>query len=302
MKRLLGYLLVVLLAGCTAAKVEQGQQQTRALPGQHGWRKLDLSADPFTLTAFVPPASANPADRLVIYLEGDGLAWLTPDEASEDPTPLHPVALQLALADSSAAVAYLARPCQYRSLTGEPACVSAYWTGKRYAPEVVASMNQAISQLKQRVHAREVVLVGFSGGGAVAALVAARRDDVALLIAVAANLDTAAWTRIERIQPLRGSLNPADDWLRLTGVPQVVLVGGRDDVVPLAVARAYVSRFPPGARPPVITVPDFDHACCWAQGWRERVESFLRAVPSYSTREMNSSNLPVLPSGNGVSK
>lgn len=301
MKRLLGYLLVILLAGCTAAKVEQGQQLTRALPARHGWDKLDLSADPFTLTAFAPPVS-GPADRLVIYLEGDGLAWLTPDEASDDPTPLHPVALQLAFADPSAAVAYLARPCQYRSLAGEPACVPAYWTGRRYAPEVVASMNQAISQLKRRAHAREIVLVGFSGGGAVAALVAARRDDVALLIAVAANLDIAAWTRIERIQPLRGSLNPADEWARLSSVSQVLLVGERDDVVPLAVARAYVSRFPPAARPQVITVPDFDHACCWSQGWRERVGFLLRALPPHSTRQTNSSNLPVLPSGNGVSK
>ncbi|MGI4861245.1 MAG: alpha/beta hydrolase [Janthinobacterium lividum] len=302
MKRWFGYLLIVCLAGCTTAMVEQGQQQTRALPGEHGWRKLDLSAAPFTLTAFVPPTPADPVDRLVIYFEGDGLAWLTPDEASEDPTPLHPVALQLAFADPSAAVAYLARPCQYRSLAGEPACVAAYWTGKRYAPEVVASMNQAVSQLKQRIHARQVVLVGFSGGGALAALVAARRDDVALLITVAANVDTAAWTRIERLQPLRGSLNPADDWARLMDIPQVLLVGTRDEVVPLAVARAYVSRFPPDARPRVVVVPDFDHACCWSQGWRERVGRLLAELPYYSTRQTNSLSFPVLPSGNGVSR
>jgi hypothetical protein len=45
----------------------------------------------------------------------------------------------------------------------------------------------------------------------VAALVAARRTDVDRLVTVAGNLDPTAWAVYQHIQPLTGSLNPADE-------------------------------------------------------------------------------------------
>ena len=55
--------------------------------------------------------------------------------------------------------------------------------------KVVRVSKQAIDTLKQQFQSEEIVLVGYSGGGAIAALVAARRADVADLISVAGNLD-----------------------------------------------------------------------------------------------------------------
>jgi len=50
-------------------------------------------------------------------------------------------------------------------MPGVRGCVAAYWTIRRYAPEVIASMNHAIDALKHDSQATTVILVGYSGGG-----------------------------------------------------------------------------------------------------------------------------------------
>jgi hypothetical protein len=72
-----------------------------------------------------------------------------------------------------------------------------------YGPvlSVISASNQAVDALKQRYGAQEIVLVGYSGGGAVAALVAARRTDVVRLVTVAGNLDHLAWTHLHSVPP-----------------------------------------------------------------------------------------------------
>ena len=266
---LISLLFLVLCSGCAGPAPAQRRAHADALADAAGWRRLTLPAAPFVLAAYVPPAQA-PAPLLAIYIEGDGHAWATPHTPSNDPTPVQPVALQLALrhaASTGSAVAYLARPCQYRDAADTTACPARYWTSARYAPEVIAATSLAIDQLKQRAGARRLLLVGFSGGGAVAALVAARRDDVAQLVTLAADLDTAEWARLQRLQALDGSLNPADFWQRLQGLPQRHFAGADDLVVPPAVALAYAARFPPGQRPPVTVLPGVDHQCCWLDRW-----------------------------------
>jgi hypothetical protein len=47
---------------------------------------------------------------LSIYLEGDGLAWVSRTEPSRDPTPDNPIALRLAAIDSAPNVIWIARP------------------------------------------------------------------------------------------------------------------------------------------------------------------------------------------------
>lgn len=257
----------VLAAGCAGVVAEQ-RADAGALAGAAGWTRLTLPAGAFDLVAYAPAAAAAAASTgpLTIYIEGDGHAWRTPNIAADDPTPLDPVGLRLALRHPSAAVAYLARPCQYLA-TLPAACKVAVWTDGRYAEAVIAASERAIEALKRRAGASRLVLVGYSGGGAVAALVAARRDDVDQLVTVAANLDNADWTRRQRLQPLTASLNPADAWRRLQATPQRHFVGADDRVVDPGVARAYAARFPLPWRPQVVVVPGFDHRCCWVEAW-----------------------------------
>ncbi|CUI08835.1 hypothetical protein BN2497_12447 [Janthinobacterium sp. CG23_2] len=266
-------LLGSLLAGCAVIDPSARLQQADALARAAGWERRTLPAGDFALTSWSP--AAQRAATLTVYVEGDGLAWLGASTVSPDPTPVRPVALQLALRHPGGAVAYLARPCQFQAGALPPACRSAVWTDARYSVRVIDSMNAALDQLKQRAGARHLVLVGYSGGGAVAALLAARRADVALLLTVAANLDTAAWARLQHLSPLAASLNPADYAAQLAHVPQQHWVGADDDIVPPTVLASYAARFPAGARPRITVIPGVGHACCWQAGWAAMVAPLL---------------------------
>lgn len=125
-----------------------------------------------------------------------------------------------------------------------------------------------------------VVLVGFSGGGAVAALAAAQRSDVLALATVAGNLDHVSWTDHHRVTPLHGSLNPADAAGQLTRLPQIHFVGDRDRVVPRLVVESFIQRLGPGHLAQLKIVHGADHICCWDQNWpefRNLLESIIEA-------------------------
>jgi pimeloyl-ACP methyl ester carboxylesterase len=274
--------LAILVGGCATPTPQTRLEAATALAANAHWEPIELPGRHFTLSGFVPAGEPRPADVVTVYFEGDGLAWQSPETPSDDPTPIHPVGLELALAHPGGAAAYVARPCQFRARM-EPACVERYWTSARYAPDVVDDMNHAVDLIEQRVRASRVVLVGYSGGGALAALVAARRHDVALLVTVAGNVDLAAWTRTERLRPLNGSLDPADFVAALESVRQLHFVGTDDVVVPPSVAHAFAARFPPATRPRIVEVDGFDHTCCWVQRWPALIGPWLPREARHAT-------------------
>lgn len=231
----------------------------------HGWHAVILPAPPFELTAYLPPNSP-PDDYLTVYIEGDGFAWISASQPSYDPTPRDPVGLKMALAHPGGNVAYLARPCQYVDAEARH-CPQRYWTGQRFAPEVIEALSKALDELKVRFHARQLTLVGYSGGGAAAALLAAGRKDVVRLVTVAGNLDHRAWTKLHRVAPLAGSLNPADDRKALARIPQVHFVGAMDRTVPPEIAQEFVAGLPSDTQAQIRIVPGYDHRCCWAENW-----------------------------------
>lgn len=245
---------------------EDGRARALRIASENGFSPARVEAGAFTLyTAY--KRGPGGGDRLVVYVEGDGQAWRNRFVPSRDPTPLEPIGLELAVQDPAPLVVYLARPCQYTSPGGAGACRARYWTTYRYAPEVIESISLAIDHYKTVTGAREVELVGYSGGGAVAALAAARRDDVAGLTTVAATVDHATWTAHHDLTPMRGSLNPADFAAELQRVPQVHLVGEDDSVVPGLVARAFLSRMTDRSRARLAVIEDFGHECCWVRDW-----------------------------------
>ena len=163
-----------------------------------------------------------------------------------------------------AAGAAFVRPCQFEALAAQ-GCEPAVWTSRRYGPANLSLMSKALSELK-REH-EELLLIGFSGGGVMAALLAATRDDVRGLITIAANLDTRAWTQHHRVSPLTGSLNPASFGRRLAAVPQVHLAGGADPVVAPGILKAYLDAIGLPAAGHSLLRPTFDHSCCWVDDW-----------------------------------
>ena len=258
---------VPLLAACAVATPAERAAQADALAAAQGWQKQRFAAPPFTLLGYVGPANPGPSRTLAVYIEGDGLAWEHRTRPSSDPTPIDPVGLKLALQDRSRYRLYLARPCQYLPPAELARCNPVYWQGRRLAPEVIAALDAALAQQPAHTSARDIALFGWSGGGAAAALLAARRHDVVRLVTIAADLDLARWTRLKGVDPLEGSLDPADQAAALQAIPQLHFVGLDDDIVPPAVLDGFLAHMPDRSRVTVVRVPDFSHHCCWARDW-----------------------------------
>lgn len=262
------FLLAFLLSACAVVPTPAERRiHADELAVAHGWQAESLAAGQFELMTYVPRVILR-RERLTIYIEGDGLAWLDSMTPSSDPTPRDPLALRLALVQTEGNAAYLARPCQYGNAR-QDGCSERYWTDARFAPEVVAASSLAVDRLKARFGAQQLTLVGYSGGAAIAALLAARRSDVSDLVTVAGNLDHRAWTTHHRVTPLSRSLNPADDIGQLGGVRQMHFVGLADRIVPSWLTLKFIERFSWTQQPVVKQMEGFDHVCCWAHIWPE---------------------------------
>lgn len=204
-------------------------------------------------------AQSDAARALWIVIEGDGRAWLNVHQPSSDPTPRDAVGWRLAKDLSARNVLYLARPCQYLEPAELEDCDTGDWTDARFSEKWVARMNAAIDAAKEGGTSSPVILAGYSGGGVMAALLAARRTDVLALIAVAAPLDHAAWTTWHGVSPLTGSLSVVAVRHKLLHLPQLLISGADDDIVPPALMRAFLRGYPEGVPAELITLPGIDH-------------------------------------------
>jgi len=205
-----------------------------------GFRPAEIKGGEFVLRVNYRFGKAGAP--LHVYLEGDGRSWLTPSRASYNPTPRDPIGLSLAAQDDAENVLYIARPCQYVPFDKNPNCEYPYWTHKRFAPEIIKSVSAVIDRGKQMAKAGGVELIGFSGGGAVAILVAAKRRDVTGIRTVAGNLDHEEWTNHHKIDPMKGSLNPVDVAKKVSHIPQIHYVGLLDKVIERRVADSFKAR------------------------------------------------------------
>ena len=281
----MGALILGMVACATAS---DRHDVARNLVRQAGWRWGVLTAGIFDVAVALPPLDTvgeMGGQVLTVYLEGDGFAFVHPNQPSADPTPTDPIALRLALAQpGSGPVAWLARPCQYAQPDHGRSCQSWYWTNGRYAEEILSSLGEALDQVKRRTNTTHLILVGYSGGGALAAVLAARRGDVDGLITVAADLDLAYWTGRDHLTPLTGSLDPALAAPQLGHVPQVHFTGGRDQVVGSDVVVSFRRHLPVGTPVTQLDVPDFDHKCCWVRAWPQYWGRALLAITSLTER------------------
>ena len=260
--------LLILLSGCLG-----GLSSARKQADQYQFRSEKIQTDMFDLQAFLSPEPT--AQTLRIVIEGDGLAYRF-GKVSADPTPRQSTGLQIALASydpsrHSEAVAYLARPCQFvttRQSGRAHLCDNPiYWTHHRYAPYVIEQMAQAIQQLQRRYQASQLELVGYSGGGVMALLLAAQMpDNVSHVTTIASPIDLGAWVRHHDLTPLIGSLDPMDYLSVLQNVPQLHVVGAEDENIPASVLSGYRHKI--NSRQAVfLTAGGRDHQGDWPSYW-----------------------------------
>lgn len=261
---LLGAAFLLGVTGCATVDPLGKPTNITAFAAKQGFLAINIKDDIFRLAAFARGAEAA-GDTMVVYIEGDGAPWITPYHPPRDPTPQNPISLALAAADTAQKVVYLGRPCQYLNAEDLRSCDSTFWIERRFAPEVISAYDDAVSQLKSSLGVRRIRLVGYSGGGVIAVLLAARRDDVESLVTVAAPLAVSEWVAWHGASPLTGSLDPAELSVNVHLPPSVHFVGGKDRIVPASVVEKFIYR--KGGR--METISGFDHDCCWVRDWVE---------------------------------
>lgn len=204
-------------------------------------------------------AAAN-TSTLTVFIEGDGIPWIGGRIPASDPTTQNPLALRMLIESHDAAI-YVTRPC-YNEIADRP-CDAQPWTFARYSEDTVASMAKAIDDYARAVRATQLRIVGYSGGGVLAVLIAERLSNVSAVVTIAANLDVAAWATHHGYLPLKQSLDPSRSE-RVHAWKEIHLQGGRDTTVPGATTRSYFDRYPAAK---AIVFPEYDHVCCWLRDW-----------------------------------
>ena len=243
-------------------------QRAETIASQNHLVSTSLKTPGFDLKLFHRGLDTNQT-HLAIYIEGDGYAWERKYILSNDPTPKNPLALRLAARDPGPAVLYIARPCQYQQGERETDCDAKYWSSHRYAEEVIQSINHVVDWAVEQTGATSIRLVGYSGGGTIAALLAARRNDVEQLVTIAANLDHVAWTKLHQISPLSGSLNAADIASAIKDIPQLHFAGSNDKIVPASIIRSFLANMSADSRQKLQVINGYNHHCCWEKAWPE---------------------------------
>lgn len=216
-------------------------------------------------TAYTHVVYWNAADQgglLHVYLDGDGTPWLNPSRIAADPTPRNLLVLRL-MAQDKAPSLYLGRPC-YQGQSDRPACSPLLWTARRYGREVVDSMAAALKSALSQADYDGMVLIGYSGGGTLAMLLAEHFEQTRGVLTIAGNLDPERWAVLHGYSPLYGSLNPASRSPLKPSIVQLHLAGGRDKNVPADLIRRVVLQQPDAK---FMLMDTFDHTCCWITTW-----------------------------------
>jgi len=217
----------------------------------------------------------NDADILRVYLEGDGSPWQHRTIVMSDPTPRNPLMLRL-MSQEQHPAAYIGRPC-YNGFENEPGCDNSLWTSARYSQKVIDSMGSAIRAMAKRSKSKQLWLIGHSGGGALAMLLAPQLPQTARIVTLAGNLDTDAWTSHHRYTPLFSSFNPATSEALPSNIWQWHFVGGRDSVVPPQITRPIIMQQLSASG---FLMPQFNHGCCWERIWPQVMRSLEQDNPS----------------------
>lgn len=265
MNKVLLVLIILLFttSGCSTASSHFFQKAKKL-----GFHAVQFQGTAFKHTIFKNKVSNN-KNLLHVYLGGDGTPWLDGRYITGDPTPQKPVMLDLMRMDKVPAI-YLGRPCYHQSQM-PASCHKSLWTSKRYSEIIVSSMAMALNRYIQHKSITKIRLFGFSGGGALAMLLASRIPKVVTVVTLAGNLDTDAWTLHHGYLPLTGSLNPAKQPPLALHIQQYHLAARLDKSVPEFIIKSVANK---QRNANYILLKNADHHCCWSSIWPTILSKF----------------------------
>ena len=169
-----------------------------------------------------------------IYIEGDGHAFNNRGIATNNPTPRSTFVRDIATADISPNVVYIARPCQFVT---DDKCTQTDWTTGRFSKQMVDSVANAIKSIAGK---RPVILVGYSGGAMISGLIIQNHRDINVIqwITIAGVLNHSDWTGYFNDTPLIHSL----DLNTLPHISQVHYVAENDKIVPMTLSKKWIGE------------------------------------------------------------
>ncbi len=218
------------------------------------------------------PQRTNDQTLLHVYLEGDGRNWWMNRLPPSNPSSTQLTALKLMMADPYSA-AYLQRPC-FGQKKLPVACEKTLWTSGRYSNTIITQMNLALDAIQTSSPNRQIVLIGHSGGGSIAMILASLRQDVRTVITLGANLDHQAWTNTLGYTPLSTSLNAVD-----VSLPPSTLrwhyAAPNDETVPWQLTQQAARQDPKAL---FYLLSEGDHICCWQTLWPGVLHQLHRAL------------------------
>lgn len=256
------------LAGC-ASPTAKLHDQAR----QFGLSAETVIANGYRLDTFSRPGAAA-SEPLHVYLEGDGRPYEAGILPSADPTTRASLILPLQALDSAASL-YLSRPC-YNGHAADPGCAPPLWTDARYGETVLQTLADALGTYAERRGFKKLLLIGHSGGGTLALLLAERLPQTLGIITLAGNYDIDAWTDLHHYLPLTASLNPARR--PATGLPEWHFLGASDQNIPPALVETAL-RQRPNAR---VEIVDAGHGQGWPGLWPEILRKIAADVAAGS--------------------
>jgi len=250
--------LFLLLQACATPS-----EQFHSTAADYHFSSTIINTSKFSHRLYINKAAlANQNMRLHVYLDGDGTPWYRKKWIAKDPTSRNPLILDLMSMDDQPAI-LLGRPC-YHNIDHKKSCHSKWWTSHRYAAEVVNSMVTALRYWLQDKAYQKLVLIGYSGGGSLAVLMAPYLEQVDVVVTLAANLDVAAWSYFHGYQTLSDSLDPADNPPLPISVCQLHIAGGRDAIVPPFIIEKYVEK---QTHADFMVIPGVKHNGNWTKFW-----------------------------------
>lgn len=262
---LLIHLFGFILIGCHSP-APFNTTTTQALVSSKELKAVEIPTSTHTLKAWMPKQPGT--EKLRVYIEGDGKAWLKRGVPSSNPTPINRLVHSLMLADPYSDIAYLGRPCQYIMTR---ICNKSVWTFGRYDSVSLASINEALDYLKKKGGYKKLELVGYSGGATLALLSASQRDDVTSIRTVAGNLDPFFTNQFHKVSPMPSALNPLEVQNQLNNIPQLHFYGSKDPIIPYQISEHYRESLSSSQCVSIIRVDGATHNMGWSSDWRRLI-------------------------------
>jgi pimeloyl-ACP methyl ester carboxylesterase len=265
--RFFPYLVVpfflVAIAGCSV----NSEKEIKTNVSDIRLRREEVTAGSFKLTILSRIVDVN--QPINVYIDGD-VPGLAPVAApGTDAKPDEAATLRLAELDTSYNVVFISRPCQFG--IDDPFCHIKPGESERYAEIFYRSVDRALDYVVSVVPHPHLNLIGYSGGGAMAAVLAARRHDVDSLRTIAGNLDPNGNGQTHAAEPRNDFIDPLELAPRLALLPQEHFVGGKDEFVTPKMAENFVQAMGPTYCARIIRIPGATHKTGWEEVWTTNV-------------------------------